>query len=69
MNVDKVANSLLGLARHGRGIKKPIVCRLRGEGEQLAKERLRQIASSNIYIEDDWEKAVKLSVKLASSKS
>jgi succinyl-CoA synthetase beta subunit len=37
MPVDKVANSLIAISKKSWEVQKPIVCRLRGEGEELAK--------------------------------
>lgn len=49
----------------GVEFKKPIVIRLRGEGEEDARQKLREIKFDKLYVEDDYEKAVKLAVKLA----
>jgi len=55
MNVDKIANSLLNVQKQGWKLQKPIVCRLRGEGEDLARQKLKKLNSKLLHIEDDWE--------------
>ena len=67
LNVDKVANSLAIMFEVGVDFKKPIVCRLRGEGEDIARQKLKKIKYDNLFIVDDYEEAVKLAVKLANS--
>jgi len=53
----------------GWNVSKPVVCRLMGEGAEIAKRTLKQLNCSLLHIEDDWEAAVKLAVKLAANAS
>jgi len=65
LNVSKVASSIAIMAKVGVEFKKPIVIRLRGEGEIDARLKLRDVNIDNVYVEEDYEKSVKLAVKLA----
>ena len=65
LNVSKVASSIAIMYKAGVEFKKPIVIRLRGEGEEDARQKLREVKFDWLYVENDYEKAVKLAVKLA----
>ena len=68
LNVDKVASSLAILFNLGVEFSKPIVCRLRGEGEEVARQKLAMINYDKLHVVDDYEQAVILAVKLANQK-
>jgi len=70
LQLEKFAYALKALLKAGMQFKKPIVFRGRGPPERVekAKSVLLSLNLPDLFIEDDYEKAVRLAVSLAALK-
>lgn len=68
LNVDKIAGGLTLLFKHNI-FEKPIVARMKGNGQELAQTILSKINYPKLHLVDDFDQAVRLACLLAENKS
>ena len=68
LNVDKIAGGLALLFKDNI-FSKPIVARMKGNGQELAEKVLSKINYPKLHLVDDFDQAVRLACFLAEDKS
>lgn len=64
LNIDKVVSAFELLCKVFE-FNKPIVARMKGNGSEMAKEKLYKLKYKNLHIEDDFDLAVQMAISLA----